>query len=116
MTSRKKLKKRIEELDQERTALLKAHQTITDIYWIKGTKQAKRRATIALDEAGKRENNRQIAGRTEGARKRSAPHSKLKHYRRSSLWRPLSDLGAAGLEARPIDGRPMPLARSAPIM
>jgi len=55
MTSRKKLKKRIEELDQERTALLKAHQTLTDIYWIKRTKEAKRRASIALDGAGKRE-------------------------------------------------------------
>src|SRR5262245_49266148 len=55
MTGPKKLKKRIQELDQERTALLKAHQILMDIFWIKRTKDARRRASTALDEAAKRE-------------------------------------------------------------
>ena len=80
MTSPKQLKKRIEGLDQERRALLKAHQTLMDIYWIKRTKEARRRASTALDEAGKREKRiTELEAELKAVRKRPSATIKLKH-------------------------------------
>jgi hypothetical protein len=73
MTSPKELKRRIEGLDQERSALLKAHQTLMDIYRTKGTGDAKRRASTALDQAGKRERRiAELQAELKAARKSSS--------------------------------------------
>ena len=80
MRSPKELQKRIEGLDQERRALLKAHQTLMDMYLIKRTKDAKRRASTALDEAGKREKRiAELQAEMKLVRKRSSATIKLKH-------------------------------------
>jgi hypothetical protein len=73
MKSPKELKKRIEGLDQKRRALLKAHQTLMDIYLIKRTKEARRRASTALEEAGKRERRiAELQAELKAVRKRSS--------------------------------------------